>query len=66
MVSIESRMGDMAQTYTPARGYHTGEIRASWQPQGTAVQRASSVSAPPKKLSCKTCSGQRCIGCCRF
>lgn len=67
MVRVESRMGEMAQTFAPARGYRTGEFHATWQPQERAtVQRSGSVPAKPKQLSCKTCSGQRCIGRCRF
>ena len=67
MVSVEGRMGELAQAFTPARGYRAGEFHATWQPQQpVTVRRAGSVSAKPKKLSCKTCSGQRCIGRCRF
>jgi len=66
MVSLESRMGEITQTCTPARGYRTGEFHAIWQTQRTTVQRPGSASAKPKELSCKTCSGQRCIGRCRF
>jgi len=66
MVGVESRMGEMAQTCTPARGYRTGEFHAIWQTPRTTVQRVGSVSAKPKKVSCKTCSGQRCNGHCRF
>jgi hypothetical protein len=67
MVSVESKMVEMAQRFAPARGYRSGEIHAARQtPQRIAADRAGSVAAKPKKLSCKTCSGQRCIGLCRF
>jgi len=67
MVSVESRMGELAQTFTPVCGYRTGEFDAIWQTrQLTTIRRASPVTAKSKKLSCKTCSGQRCNGHCRF
>lgn len=66
MVRVESRMGEMAQMPTPVRGYRAGEFHATWQPQRTAVPCGGPVSPKPKKLNCKTCSGQRCIGRCRF
>jgi len=67
MVSIESRMGEMAQRFDPARGYRSGEFHAAWRtPARIAAERAGSVAAKPKMLSCKTCAGVRCIGRCRF
>ena len=66
MVIVESRVGEMAQMSTPARGYRVGEFHANWQSQRTTVQCAGTVSVKPKKLSCKICSGQRCVGRCRF
>jgi hypothetical protein len=67
MLRVESRMGEMAQMSTPAGGYCAEESHATWQPrQRITVQRAGSVPAKPKKLSCRTCSGLRCIGRCRF
>ncbi len=67
MLRVVSRMGEMARVSTPAGGYHAEEFRATWQPrQHITVQHAGSVPAKPKKLSCKTCSGLRCIGHCQF
>jgi hypothetical protein len=66
MVRVESRMGEMAHTVTPVRGYRTGESHAIWPSQPRVqAQAASRVSATPKKPSCKTCSGEGCIGLCR-
>lgn len=66
MMTVERGLGEMAHRTTPVRGHRTGEFDASWQPVKLTAGIAGVASAKPKKLCCKTCFGERCIGRCRF